>query len=104
MYKFGNPAKVNVLEEYLIYDFITMIGSIGGTLGLCIGFSFSNLFNSLISSFKVLTTKITLSSVKNDDANFRKDTHNEFEMKEELTSMKEALQKLEAKINGHYST
>ena len=29
---------------------------------------------------------------------------NEFEMKEELTSMKEALQKLEAKINGHYST
>ena len=60
VYKFGNPAKVNVLEEYLIYDFITMIGSIGGTLGLCIGFSFSNLFISLISSFKVLTTKMTL--------------------------------------------
>ena len=26
-------------EEYLVYDAIGMIGSIGGSLGLCIGFS-----------------------------------------------------------------
>ena len=49
------------------------------------------------------------SSVKSEDVlfaktDFRKDAHKEFEMKKELTTMKEALQKLEAKINGHYST
>ena len=26
-------------EEYLIYDFIGIIGAVGGTLGICIGFS-----------------------------------------------------------------
>ena len=34
------PAMVVVKEEYLIFDMIAMISSIGGTLGLCIGFSF----------------------------------------------------------------
>ena len=34
-----------VFEEYLIYDFISMIGSVGGTLGLFIGFSFTNVFS-----------------------------------------------------------
>ena len=37
---FSPPAKVNVKEEYLIYDLITMVGAIGGTMGLCVGFSF----------------------------------------------------------------
>ena len=27
-------------EEYLIYDVVSFISSVGGTLGLCIGFSF----------------------------------------------------------------
>ena len=34
----GNTIKVE--EEYLIHDFVGMLGSIGGTLGLFIGFSF----------------------------------------------------------------
>ena len=37
---FAQPAKVNVKEEYLIYDLISFVGVIGGTMGLCIGFSF----------------------------------------------------------------
>ena len=36
----GSPKRVSVNEEYLIYDFVAMISAIGGTLGLCIGFSF----------------------------------------------------------------
>ena len=32
------PEKV-FYKEYLIYDAIGMIGSIGGSLGLCVGFS-----------------------------------------------------------------
>ena len=39
---YGKDPHVAVKEEYLILDFVAMIGSVGGTLGLCIGFSFSN--------------------------------------------------------------
>ena len=37
---FAAPPHVIVKEEYVIYDAIAMIGAIGGTMGLCIGFSF----------------------------------------------------------------
>ena len=37
-----------VFEEYLIYDFVSIIGSIGGTLGLFIGFSFSKLVSIML--------------------------------------------------------
>ena len=40
-YKFAPPMMTNVQQEYLIFDTIGMIGSVGGTLGMCIGFSFS---------------------------------------------------------------
>ena len=36
----GSPKTVSVNEEYLIYDFVAMISAVGGTMGLCIGFSF----------------------------------------------------------------
>ena len=49
MYTFKAPASVKVLEEYLIYDTIGMIGSAGGTLGLFIGFSFSNIIAFIIN-------------------------------------------------------
>ena len=39
---FTKPPKVFVKEEYLIYDMMTMIGALGGTLGLCVGFSFTD--------------------------------------------------------------
>ena len=41
---FLNPPKVMVKEEYLIYDFLAMFGEIGGTMGICIGFSFNDFF------------------------------------------------------------
>ena len=37
-----------VFEEYLIYDFVSIIGSIGGTLGLFIGFSLSKLVSIIL--------------------------------------------------------
>ena len=40
--------RLGVGEEYLIYDFIAMISAIGGTLGLCIGFSFTNVTSSTL--------------------------------------------------------
>ena len=41
--------KMKTFHEYLIYDTIGMIGSVGGTLGMCIGFSFSNVLTNIIN-------------------------------------------------------
>ena len=43
---------IKVSEEYVIYEFINMVASIGGTLGLFIGFSFTNLTSGLIILMK----------------------------------------------------
>ena len=107
-YYFGNPAKVIVQEEYLVYDFVTMIGSIGGTLGLCIGFSFSGLFDSFLASFKTLALKMTSLSTITDEALFtktevKKDISKELELEKKLASIQEALQRLECKINENNS-
>ena len=49
--KYGAPEVVTVHEEYLITDFTGVVGSIGGTLGLFIGFSFFNIISYLIDLF-----------------------------------------------------
>ena len=36
---------MTLYEEYLIHDAISMVGSVGGTLGMCIGFSFTGLIS-----------------------------------------------------------
>ena len=53
-YTFAPPYLVKVSEEYIIYDIIGMVASIGGTLGLFIGFSFTNVTSCLIDLMKKL--------------------------------------------------
>ena len=55
---FLNPAMVNVREEYLIYDAVSMISAIGGTLGLCIGISFYNISSSLVEWLGIVLNKV----------------------------------------------
>ena len=57
-YKFAfDEVKVN--EEYLIYDTVGVIGVVGGTLGLFIGFSFKDLINDIIDFVqKVFMSKL----------------------------------------------
>ena len=43
---------MNGLTEYLVYDIDGMIGSIGGTLGLFIGFSFLDVIKEIINVCK----------------------------------------------------
>ena len=43
---------MKAFHEYLIYDAMAMIGSVGGTFGLFIGFSMTGVIASLIESFK----------------------------------------------------
>ena len=42
----------NVYEEYLVYDAIDMIGSVGGTLGMFIGFSMTGVISWIFIYFK----------------------------------------------------
>ena len=44
-----NENEVKVYEEYMVYDFNGILGSVGGSLGLFIGFSFLDVMIHLIS-------------------------------------------------------
>ena len=48
IYSSFTAPTVIVSEEYLIYDSVGMIGSVGGSLGLFLGFSFLGLLSDLI--------------------------------------------------------
>ena len=68
----GSQKSVSVEEEYLIYDFVAMISAIGGTMGLCIGFSFTEVANFLLRSLEkglkrlVQACEPNLAEVEND--------------------------------------
>ena len=48
-YQFAPPMMINVQQEYLVFDLVGMIGSAGGTLGMCIGFSFSGVTTYILN-------------------------------------------------------
>ena len=45
-------------EEYLLFDLISMIGAVGGTLGLCIGFSFMEVAGSIMELLEIGVKKM----------------------------------------------
>ena len=49
LYRFNEVKPVTIYDEYFVYDDIGLISSIGGTLGLCIGFSFTNVVTCFIN-------------------------------------------------------
>ena len=51
IYDFGNPLYMKVFEEYVIMDEISLVGNVGGTMGMFIGFSFSGVVALIISCF-----------------------------------------------------
>ena len=53
-----DPAKVTVKEEYLIYDLVATISAIGGTMGLCIGFSFTEYMSELLRFVEHITSRM----------------------------------------------
>ena len=53
-----SPARVKVKQEYLIYDTVSMISAIGGTLGLCIGFSFREVSGVVLGYMEVGINRI----------------------------------------------
>ena len=63
-YNFALPLKAKVYEEYFIIDTIEFIGSVGGTLGVFIGFSFSNLIISIIENIQFPSERKLISRKK----------------------------------------
>ena len=64
------PSNSTTLyEEYWVYDGINTIGSVGGTLGMCIGFSFTGLLSYLI---KILQHATFIFKTKLADRKFTK--------------------------------
>ena len=50
-------TKMKVEEEYLIRDFVSMLGSIGGTLGMCTGFSCIGILSFILRFLQTLIGK-----------------------------------------------
>ena len=82
-YRFAIPLITKVYEQYVICDFITMIGSVGGTLGLFIGFSFSNMFVCIIEYLQRLLTAFK-NYFRISDTVFNNDNDNETSQNENL--------------------
>ena len=53
-------TKMKVEEEFLIHDFVGMLSSIGGALGLFIGFSFLNGVSFILNHFQSLIHRLTI--------------------------------------------
>ena len=51
-FKFGSPGMTNHNMERLVFDLVGMVGSVGGTLGMCIGFSFSGITSTILGFMK----------------------------------------------------
>ena len=68
-YKYVTPLFLSVYEEYIICDLINLVGSVGGTLGLFIGFSFNNILAWLIENIQ-----LSFNVIKH---NFRRANENE---------------------------
>ena len=50
--RFGSPGMSLHYTERLVFDLVGMVGSVGGTLGMCIGFSFSGLTSTILGNIK----------------------------------------------------
>jgi len=59
-------SKMKVDEEYLVQDFVGMLGSIGGTLGLFVGFSFTGSLSFVLDQLQIFLERIS-SSKKIED-------------------------------------
>ena len=52
IYYFGNPEYTKVYDEFIIMNGLGLLGNVGGTLGMFIGFSFSGVIAMIISFCK----------------------------------------------------
>ena len=78
---FTKPPKVFEREEYLIYDMMTMIGALGGTLGLCVGFSFTDVAKLIFKYLELGFYRFYLGKSKIGQVNESPPTSSSLEMR-----------------------
>ena len=64
----GSNREIN--KEYLIYDTLSLIGTVGGTLGLFVGFSFYD-FLVMITHFILKKIEVMVFSKKTSPENVK---------------------------------
>ena len=102
-YYIDKEIEMKVYEEYIIIDAMGMIGSVGGTLGLFIGFSFSNVINVLIGYLQLFLNKICWKNSKIMDQEMSKtrigNLTKDAEYQHKLQLMEIKLNKMQKDIN-----
>ena len=59
-FSFQSPYTMTLIEEYYVVPTLDLIGIIGGTLGMFIGFSFYGLFSDVIDIIQFVASKINI--------------------------------------------
>ena len=97
----GDPYEIIVNEEYYLFDLISVIGAIGGTMGLFIGFSFKDFargFEGFLMRGREMVNQLTNTKQivnvdrkyeKNDNLTWKANDNNQ-DMDEEIGGMTKA--------------
>ena len=64
-FQYNLDRIMKVQEEYLIYDEVGMIGSVGGTFGMFIGFSFANIVSQILNLIEKFNARSKFQQVLN---------------------------------------
>ena len=56
-YQYTHPETISLYEEYFIHNEISLIASVGGTLGMCIGFTWANVVTCILNFIQIIYTK-----------------------------------------------
>ena len=87
--RMGSPKMVTVHEEYLIYDLVSMIGAVGGTMGLCIGFSFDDFCSLILRYLELGYSKLRAGSREKPKPIFVQETLRQIKSREEAEHSKD---------------
>ena len=96
--------SIKIYEEYFIYDTISTIGAVGGTLGMCIGFSFTSLISSLLNILKnmIYTNNPKIANKKLSKSKNQNGLFNDKQLEDKLEKiMATKLWSLEKKMEGN---
>ena len=99
---------VKVEEEYLIQDFVGMLSSIGGTLGMFVGFSFVGLSSFVLDHLQRMLEKIMDKKSLSEVENMRKGIIKVQNVKDNATkeyevTLAEQIQALDTKLSRELS-
>ena len=94
-----DPPRTTVREEYLIYDMVALISAIGGTMGLCIGFSFTHFTSTTLTLIERMVNKFQNNRNPKSSKNIRDQSEDNFgALKSKFQEQEKINSKLENEI------